>query len=97
MGSHPDSVTEQRATAVGRGRIDGEHRDPQATLPIGADRRGLPGPGRSRDPDDARGGGAEYGENLVATVAFDQAQQSPDGTLGTAARSGDEFFDIHHR
>ena len=40
---HPDPVAEQRPAGERGGRVDGQHGDPQVTLPVGRDQR--PGEG----------------------------------------------------
>ena len=90
MRGHPDPVTQQRAPAVGRRRVDGEHRDPHVPFPVGADqrpdRRRLARARRAGHADDARRWRrAERIEHLVAAWTFDQAQQLAGRPGGSAA------------
>ena len=54
---HPDPVAEQRAAGERRGRVDGEHPDPQTERAVGAHERAghrrLPDARRAGQPDDA--------------------------------------------
>lgn len=99
MGGHPDTVTEQRSAAIGRRRVDRQHRDPLAALTIcpdqGADSRRLPRPRRPCHTDDTgRENRPERVQNLAAPRTFDKAQQPAGRPRRTVARRVEEFRNI---
>ncbi len=102
MRGHSNPVTQQRSPAVGRRRVDGEHRDAHLTFAIrtdqGADRRRLARAGRAGDPDDPRGGHrAERVEDFIAPRTLDQAQQPAGRPSGSRPCRLDELVDGHRR
>ena len=100
MCGHSNPVAEQRAPAVGRRRVDGEHGDPLLPFAIRADQRPdgrrLARARRTCHTDDPRRRRrAERVEHLATPWTFDQAQQPAGRPDGSVACRVDELVDGH--